>query len=67
MKTNQISLSEYAARVSPEGFRKNRKNPEEPLTQQAIKYRIKMGMELPDVIESKKIGKVHVLTVNVNF
>jgi hypothetical protein len=67
MKTKQISLSEYASRVSPEGFRKNRKNPEEPLTQQAIKYRIKMGMELPDVIESKKIGKVHVLTVNVNF
>lgn len=48
MKTKQISLSEYASRVSPEGFRKNRKNPEEPLTQQAIKYRIKMGMELPD-------------------
>lgn len=67
MKTKQISLSEYASRVSPEGFRKNRKNPEEPLTQQAIKYRIKMGMELPDVIESKKIGKVHVLTVNINF
>ena len=67
MKTKQISLSEYASRVSPEGFRKNRKNPEEPLTQQAIKYRIKMGMELPDVIESKKIGKVHVLTVDVNF
>jgi len=65
--TKQISLSEYASRVSPEGFRKNRKNPEEPLTQQAIKYRIKMGMELPDVIEAKKIGKVHVLTVNVNF
>jgi hypothetical protein len=67
MKTKQISLSEYASRVSPEGFRKNRKNPEEPLTQQAIKYRIKMGMELPDVIESKKIGKVHVLTVHETF
>jgi hypothetical protein len=67
MKTKQISLSEYAARVSPESFRKNRKHPEEPLTQQAIKYRIKMGMELPDVIEAKKIGKVHVLTVNANF
>ena len=67
MKTKQISLSEYASRVSPECFRKNRKNPEEPLTQQAIKYRIKMGMELPDVIESKKIGKVHVLTVDANF
>ena len=67
MHTKQISLSEYASRVSPEGFRKNRKNPEEPLTQQAIKYRIKMGMELPDVIESKKIGKVHVLTVDANF
>lgn len=65
--TKQISLSEYAAKVSPEGFRKNRKNPEEPLTQQAIKYRIKMGMELPEVIEAKKIGKVHVLTVDANF
>ena len=48
MKTKQISLSEYAARVSPEGFRKNRKNPEEPLTQQAIKYRIKWTSMVQD-------------------
>ncbi|MGI9137649.1 MAG: hypothetical protein ACR2IM_01280 [Sediminibacterium sp.] len=67
MKTKQISVSEYAAKVDPSLFRSNRKNPNSSLTQQAIKYRIKNNMHLPDVIKYNKVGKVHVLTVNANF
>jgi hypothetical protein len=67
MKTKQISVKEYSEKVSPNYFRSNRKNPNASLTQQAIKYRIKNNMILPEVIKYNKVGKVHVLTVDVNF
>jgi len=67
VKTKQISLQEYAERVNTSNFRQNRKYPNKPLTQQAIKYRVKMGMELPEVIKYDRVGKVHVLTVKENF
>jgi len=67
MKTKQISLAEYAEKISPAHFRPNRKYPDMPLTQQAIKYRVKMGMELPEVIKYNRVGKVHVLTVKADF
>jgi len=67
MKTKQISVTEYAGKVDPSLFRSNRKNPNASLTQQAIKYRIKNNMHLPDVLKYNKVGKVHVLTVNENF
>lgn len=67
MKTKQISVTEYASRVDSSLFRSNRKNPNAPLTQQAIKYRIKNNMHLPEVIKYNKVGKVHVLTVDANF
>ena len=67
MKIKQISVKEYASKVDPSLFRSNRKNPDASLTQQAIKYRIKNNMHLPDVLKYNKIGKVHVLTVNANF
>ncbi len=67
MKTKQISVKEYATKVNPEHFRANRKNPSASLTQQGIKYRIKKNMILPEVIKYNRVGKVHVLTVDVNF
>ena len=67
MKTKQISIKEYASKIDPSLFRLNRKNPDLPITQQAIKYRINNNMHLPHVIKSNKIGKVHVLTVLANF
>ena len=41
MKTKQISVKEYAEKINPTLFRANRKYPNAPMTQQAIKYRIK--------------------------
>jgi hypothetical protein len=67
MKTKQISVKEYSEKVDPGNFRLNRKNPGSKITQQAIKYRIKNNMILPDVIKYNRVGKVHVLTVDVNF
>ena len=67
MKTKQISVTEYAGKVDPSLFRSNRKNPNASLTQQAIKYRIKNGMPLPEVVKYNRIGKIHVITVLANF
>jgi hypothetical protein len=67
MKIKQISVSEYASKIDPIYFRENRKNPNAKITQQAIKYRIKNNMNLPEVLKYNKIGKVHVLTVNAEF
>jgi hypothetical protein len=67
MKTKQISVLEYASKVDPQEFRLNRKYPDAPITVQAIKYRIKNGLPLPEVIKYNRVGKVHVLTVNSNF
>lgn len=67
MKIKQISVREYAEKINPDYFRSNRKNPNSPMTQQAIKYRIKNNMNLPEVIKYNRVGKVHVLTVNADF
>jgi hypothetical protein len=67
MKTKQISVKEYADKINPEHFRANRKNPSAPMTQQAIKYRIKHNLQLPEVIKYNRVGKVHVLMVDANF
>ena len=67
MKSKQISLKEYADKINPEHFRANRKNLNDPMTQQAIKYRIKNNMHLPEVLKYTRVGKVHVLTVDANF
>jgi hypothetical protein len=67
MKSKQISLKEYADKINPEHFRANRKNLTAPMTQQAIKYRIKNNMPLPEVLKYNRVGKVHVLTVDANF
>jgi hypothetical protein len=67
MKIKQISVLEYASKIDPIYFRENRKNPNARITQQAIKYRIKNNMNLPEVLKYNKIGKVHVLTVNAEF
>jgi hypothetical protein len=67
MKTKQISVLEYAEKISPDYFRKNRKYPDTPLTRHAIMYRIRNNMPLPEVVKYNRVGKVHVLTVNSNF
>jgi hypothetical protein len=67
MKTKQISVKEYADKINPEHFRANRKNLTAPMTQQAIKYRIKHNLQLPEVIKYNRVGKVHVLMVDANF
>jgi hypothetical protein len=67
MKTKQISVLEYAQKINPEYFRKNRKYPNMPITRHTIMYRIKNNMELPEVLKYNRVGKVHVLTVNLNF
>lgn len=67
MRTKRISVSEYASKVNTAEFRQNRKYPDRPITEQAVKYRIKKGIPLPDVISYERIGKVHVLTVRDNF
>lgn len=66
-KTKQISIAEYTSKIDPIYFRMNRKNPTAQITGHAVRNRIKRGMELPDVIKHKKIGKVIILTVDVNF
>jgi hypothetical protein len=67
MKTKQISLMEYSQKIDPSHFRANRKFPNQQITQQAIKYRIKNGMPLPEVVKYNRIGKIHVITVLANF
>jgi len=67
MKTKQISVKEYADKINPSLFRPNRRYPDNPITVQTVKHRIKKGMELPLVYKYTKIGKVHVLTVHINF
>ena len=67
MKTKQISVKEYAEKINPTLFRANRKYPNAPMTQQAIKYRIKNNLQLPEVIKYNKVGKIHILMVNENF
>ena len=67
MKTKQISVTEYASKIDPSLFRANRKNPNASLTQQAIKYRIKNNMHLPEVIKYNRVGRIHILTVNEKF
>ena len=67
MRTKQISVKEYSEKIAPDYFRANRKNPNATITQQAIKYRIKNNMSLPEVLKYNRVGKVHVLTVDENF
>lgn len=67
MKTKQISIKEYVATIDPNYFRISNKYPDMPVTRQAIKYRIKKNMQLPEVVRYDKIGKVHVLTVKEDF
>jgi hypothetical protein len=66
-KTRQISVAEYASKINRNYFRENKKDPDAPLTEQAIKYRIKQGIKLPETLAYAKIGKVHVITVDINF
>lgn len=67
MKTKQISLMEYSQKINPNHFRANRKFPNQQITQQAIKYRIKNGLPLPEVVKYNRVGKIHVITVLANF
>jgi hypothetical protein len=67
MKTKQISVLEYSQKINPAYFRKNRKYPNMPITRHTIMYRIRNNMHLPDVLKYNKVGKVHVLTVDINF
>lgn len=66
-KYKQISIQEYVNKANPASFRKNRKYPDRPVTQQAIKARIKKGVELPFVKSYIKVGGVHILTVKEDF
>jgi len=66
-KTKQISVSEYASKINPQLFRNNRKNPNAPITEEAVRIRVRRGIELPEVIKADKIGKVLVLTVKNDF
>ena len=67
MKIKQISLMEYSQKINPSHFRANRKFPNQQITQQAIKYRIKNGLPLPEVVKYNRVGKIHVITVLANF
>lgn len=67
VKTKQISVKEYAEKIDPLKFRKNRKSPNDKITLQTIKYRINNGLPMPEVIAYTKIGKIHVLTVAEDF
>jgi hypothetical protein len=67
MKTKQISLMEYSQKINPTHFRANRKFPNQQITQQAIKYRIKNGLPLPEVVKYNRVGKIHIITVLANF
>ena len=66
-KTKQITIREYVLKANPARFRQNRKEPNKPLTQQAIKHRIKKGIELPQVKRYDKVGHTHILTVDIDF
>lgn len=66
-KTKQIGILEYATKIDPSYFRLKTDDPNREISRQAIKYRIKKGMELPEVIKYTRVGKVHVLTVDANF
>ena len=67
MKVKQISLIEYSQKINPSHFRANRKFPNQQITQQAIKYRIKNRLPLPEVVKYNRVGKIHVITVLANF
>jgi len=69
MKTKFISISDYVKKVNPMGFRKNRKNPQQPVTAQAIKHRINKGIELPQVLGITKVAKsrITLLEVDIDF
>jgi hypothetical protein len=67
MKIKQISVLEYAQKINPAYFRKNRKYPNMPVTRHTIMYRIKNNMPLPEVIKYNRVGKVHVLSVKADF
>ena len=58
---------EYSQKINPTHFRANRKFPNQQITQQAIKYRIKNGLPLPEVVKYNRVGKIHVITVLANF
>lgn len=66
-KTKHISLTEYVNKINPAFFRTNRRNPTANITEEAVRNRIRNNKELPDVIRAEKIGKVHVLIVDINF
>ena len=66
-KTKQITIREYVEKANPARFRQNRKYPDKPLSQQAIKHRIKKGLELPMVSRYDKVGSFHILTVDIDF
>ena len=66
-KTKQITIREYVEKANPARFRQNRKYPDKPLSQQAIKHRIKKGLSLPDVLKYTKVSHLHILTVDINF
>ena len=67
MKTKQLSVLEYAQKINPVYFRKNRKYPNMPITRHTIMYRIKNNMPLPEVVKYDRVGKVHVLSVKADF
>ncbi len=67
LKTKQISVLEYSKKINPKHFRENRKFPNNPVSRHSIFYRIKNNLPLPEVIKYDKVGKVHVLTVDVKF
>jgi len=67
MKTKKISLQEYADKIDRDYFRLNKKNPNEKITQQAVKYRIKTGLPLPEVVKHEKVGRIHILVVRHDF
>lgn len=66
-KTKFISVTEYAEKINPDFFKQDDRRTKPHLSRQAIKYRIKNGLDLPDVLSYKRVGKVHVLEVNNNF
>lgn len=68
-KTKHISISDYVKKVNPMGFRKNRKNPEQPVTPQAIKHRINKGLILPEVLSVTKVAssRITLLEVDIDF
>ena len=63
----QISIQEYTEKINPQLFRANRKYPDRPITHSAVKYRINNGLPLPEVIKYKKVGRIHILSVDVKF